>query len=289
MKSKRLLWVIAAVVTVAAVLCGVSVYRSATVLTTVQYELETELTEPIRIVQLTDLHGKVFGENNDELIRMVAEEEPDMVMMTGDMIDRNDENTDVVYDLIRELVSVAPVYYGYGNHEYQWMNNRGESLTPVLEEAGAVVLDVIYLDMEFKGQPLRIGGYHGYYRLPHMFATTEEEKQKQLKFCTDFEDTDRYKILLSHIPTAWLDWGFIEKYPVDLVLSGHYHGGQIRIPLMGGIYAPEAGLFPDYTEGMYVGTLATCILSTGLGASPGIPRFNNLPQITVVDLIPAAS
>ena len=72
---------------------------------------------------------------------------------------------------------------------------------------------------------------------------------------------------------------------VDLVLSGHYHGGQIRIPLVGGIYAPEAGLFPDYTEGMYVGTQATCVLSTGLGASIGIPRFNNLPQMTVVDLM----
>ena len=122
-----------------------------------------------------------------------------------------------------------------------------------------------------------------------MFTVTEEEKQRQLEFCKDFEDTERFKILLSHIPSAWLDWGYIDKFPVDLVLSGHYHGGQIRIPLLGGIYAPEAGIFPDYTEGMYVGTKAVCVLSTGLGASLGIPRFNNLPQITVVDLIPTAS
>ena len=248
MKSKRLLWVIVAVAIAVAILCGVSVYRSTTMLTTVRYELKTDMTESIRIVQLTDLHGKVFGEGNDELIRMVAEEEPDLIMMTGDMIDRNDENADVVYDLIRELVSVAPVYYGYGNHEYQWMNNRGESLTPVLEDAGAIVLDVAYMDVVFKDQDLRIGGYHSYYRQPHMFTVTKEEKQRQLDFCADLENTDRYKILLCHIPTAWLDWGYIEKYPVDLVLSGHYHGGQIRIPLLGGIYAPEAGLFPEYTR-----------------------------------------
>ena len=285
MKSKRLLWVIAAaVVTAVAILCGVSVYRSAMVLTTIRYELETDLTEPIRIVQLTDLHGKVFREGNEELIRMVVEAEPDMIMMTGDMLDRSDDNGDVVCDLIRALTEIAPVYYGYGNHEYQWMNNHGESLTPVLEAAGAIVLDVAYMDIVFEGQDLRIGGYHGYYRQPHMFVVTEEERQRQLDFCADFEDTDRYKILLCHIPTAWLDWGYIDKFPVDLVLSGHYHGGQIRIPLLGGIYAPEAGLFPDYTEGMYAGTQATCILSTGLGASPGIPRFNNLPQMTVVDL-----
>ena len=289
MKSKRLLLGIAAVMTAAAILCGVSVYRSATVLTTVQYELETELTEPIRIVQLTDLHGKVFREGNEELIRMVVEAEPDMIMMTGDMLDRSDENADVVCDLICALTGIAPVYYSYGNHEYQWMIAHGESLTPELEAAGAIVLDVAYMDLTFKGQDLRIGGYHSYYRQPHMFAISEEEKRRQLDFCADFEDTDRYQILLSHIPSAWLDWGYIDKFPVDLVLSGHYHGGQIRIPLLGGIYAPEAGLFPDYTEGIYAGTQATCVLSTGLGASPGIPRFNNLPRITVVDLIPTAS
>ena len=289
MKNKRLLFLIAVVLAAAAILCGISVYRCATVLTTVRYELETELTEPIRIVQLTDLHGKIFGENNDELIRMVVEAEPDMIMMTGDMLDRSDDNADIVCDLIRALTEIAPVYYGYGNHEYQWMNNHGESLTPVLEAAGTIVLDVAYMDLTFKGQDLRIGGYHSYYRQPHMFTVTEKEKQRQLEFCKDFEDTERFKILLSHIPSAWLDWGYIDKFPVDLVLSGHYHGGQIRIPLLGGIYAPEAGLFPDYTEGIYVGTQATCVLSTGLGASPGIPRFNNLPQITVVDLIPTAS
>lgn len=287
MKSKRLFRIIAAVLVTAAVLTVVSARRCAGVITTVRYELETEMEESIRIVQLTDLHSKIFGEQNDLLVGLVAEAEPDLILMTGDMVDGNAENADVACDLIRALAEIAPVYYGYGNHEYTWMETRGKSLTPALEEAGAVVLDVAYIDIDVKGQPIRLGGYHGYYHQPGMYPMAEEEYWRQMDFCGDFENTDRYKILLSHIPTAWVDWGYMNSYPVDLVLSGHYHGGQIRLPLVGGLYAPYIGLFPEYTRGLFEGEMAACILSAGLSASPGIPRINNPPELTVVDLIPA--
>ena len=270
----------AAVLAMAAVLAGISGYRGARVLTTVHYELETELAEPIRLVQLTDLHSREY----EELVYMIREQSPDLILMTGDMVDRKDKNADVVCALIRALVQIAPVYYGYGNHEYDWMETRGESLTAALEEAGAIVLDVAYEDIEVKGQPIRLGGYHGYYRQPGMYPVVQEERQRQLAFCDDFENTDRYKILLNHIPTAWLDWGYIDKYPAQLVLSGHYHGGQIRLPGIGGLYAPYIGLFPKYTEGIFQGEKATCIISTGLGSSLGLPRINNLPELTVVTL-----
>lgn len=250
------------------------------------YEIATNLNSSTRIVQLTDLHSWEFGEENQELIELVAAQEPDLILMTGDMLDRSDENANVVCALIKELVAVAPVYYGYGNHEYQWMNTHGESLSPMLTEAGAVVLDVGYLDVTVNDQELRIGGYHGYYRQPHMYPVTEEQGVAELTFCDEFEDTDRYKILLSHIPTAWIDWGYMNEFPVDLVLSGHYHGGQIVLPWIGGVYAPYIGLFPPYTEGLFEGEEAICILSAGLGSSPGIPRINNLPEIVVMDLIP---
>lgn len=285
MKNKRLLQIVCAVLAAAALAAGISAWRGRNVLTTVHYELETDLTEPIRIVQLTDLHGGVFGKDNDILIQMVTDAQPDLILMTGDMVDRHDKNAGPVCGLIRGLTSLAPVYYGYGNHEYRWMERNGESLTPALEEAGAVVLDVAYLDLEIKGQSIRLGGYHSYYRQPHMYPLTEEEKQRQMDFCDDFEATDRYKILMSHIPTAWLEWGYIDKFPVDLSLAGHYHGGQIRLPGIGGLYAPYIGLFPEYTEGLFEGTQGACILSTGLGAGPGLPRINNLPRIVVVDLI----
>lgn len=243
----------------------------------------------MRLVYLTDLHGKVFGADNDVLVQLVMEQEPDLILMTGDMMDKSDKDADIVCDLICQLTPIAPVYLCYGNHEYDWMEEHGESLTPVLTEAGATVLDVEYLDITVKGQELRLGGLMGYYRQPGMFPVSEEQRALELDFAKDFEDTDRYKILLNHIPTAWLDWEYIDKYPVDLVLTGHYHGGQIRLPFVGGLYAPYIGLFPEYTEGMFTGEQATFILSNGLGSSPGIPRINNPPQIVVVDLIPEKS
>lgn len=291
MKNKKILILLLAVLLMiaAAAWAAVSAYECSREVTTLRYEVETELAEPIRMVQLTDLHGKVFGEENDILIQMVAEARPDLILMTGDMVDRDDENADTACALIRTLTDIAPVYYCYGNHEYNWMDTHGESLTPVLEAAGAVVLDAGYTDMEVNGQPIRLGGYHAYYRQPGMYLVTEEEHRRQLVFCDDFENTDRYKILMNHIPTAWLDWGYMDEYPVDLVLSGHYHGGQIRLPGIGGVYAPYVGLLPKYTQGMFEGAQATCILSTGLGSGMPIPRINNLPELTVVDLMPAVS
>ncbi len=252
----------------------------------VRYEVQTDLEEEIRIVHLSDLHSWVFGEDNQDLVRVVESMKPDLILMTGDMMDKRDENAEVALALIRDLQGTAPVYFSYGNHEYEWMENTGTDLTPMLTEAGAMVLDVAYLDLDVKGQPVRLGGYHNYYRQPHMLTKDPKAIQAEREFADAFEDTERYKILMSHIPTSWLDWGQIDRYPVDLILTGHYHGGQIQIPFAGGLVAPYIGWFPPYTEGMYRGKTATCILSTGLGSSPGIPRMNNLPQVVVVDLVP---
>ena len=265
-------------------LLAIDVHRCATVLTAVRYRVEADIAQPLRLVQLSDLHGCTFGTENEPLVALVAEQEPDLILMTGDMLDKRDANADVVCALIEKLTEIAPVYYGYGNHEMDWISRTGTDLEPILTEAGATVLDTVWLDIAVNGQALRLGGFYGYYRYPGMFKTAEEVYASQTDFFNTFEDTDRYKLLLAHIPTPWLDWGNINNFPVDLVLTGHFHGGQIRLPLLGGIYAPYVGLFPKYTEGMFMGETATCILSTGLGSSPGIPRINNLPQVVVVDL-----
>lgn len=265
----------------------IDAHRSAINLTSVQYDVGADIAQPLRLIHLTDLHGKVFGEDNDVLVQMVADQNPDLIVMTGDMINRDDGNLDIIEKLISDLSKVAPVYYGYGNHETAWEEKFGMELHNVLSSAGAIVLNNEYTDVEINGQALRIGGYMGYYRQPGMLTKDESQKKLELAFADDFENTDRYKILLNHIPTAWLDWDYINKYPVDIVFSGHYHGGMIRIPIIDrGVYAPYVGLFPPYTKGVFAGSTATCVLSAGLGSEHAIPRLNNPPQIVVVDLIP---
>ena len=250
------------------------------------YEVSANISSPIRIVHLSDLHSWVFGEDNGQLVELVKGQEPDLILMTGDMLDKEDTAPAVACALIRKLAEIAPVYYGYGNHEKAWERENGKSLVPELTGAGAVVLDCSYADIEIEGQSLRLGGYHAYYRRPHMSTDDPAQMELEEAFYEAFEDTDRYKILLSHNPTAWLDWGLRDDYPVDLVLTGHYHGGQVRLPFVGGLIAPYVGWFPEYTDGICHGEKATVILSTGLGSSPGIPRVNNPPQIVVVDLVP---
>lgn len=253
-------------------------------LTVTCYKIETKLDNPLRIVQLTDLHEKEFGEDNIRLIETVKEQNPDLIVMTGDMQNKNDEDTDVVCSLIRELSNIADVYYGYGNHEKTWEQTFNKNFAEIVTDAGATVLENEYMDITVRGNELRIAGYMGYYRAVNMTADTEKEQQAELAFMDEFENTDRYKILLNHIPTSWSDWGYLDLYPVDLVFGGHYHGGQMVLPLVGPLYAPYIGFFPDNVKGLYQGENGNCILSSGLGTDYFIPRINNLPEIVTVVL-----
>lgn len=262
-------------------------YISSKSLTINEYTVEESVTSSIRILQLSDLHNAEFGDNNEELIDLVKKQSPDLIVMSGDMINRDEENLDIITDLISSLSDVAPIYYGYGNHEVDWIESFGFDLEDKLTQAGAVVLNNSYRDVSVNDSELRIGGYMGYYRQPGMLTQDEEQKKIELDFANDFENTDRLKILINHIPTQWVDWDYINEYPVDIVFSGHYHGGAIRIPIIDqGLYAPYVGWFPPYTKGMFTGSQATCVLSTGLGSEHNIPRLNNPPDIVIVDVVP---
>ena len=294
MSKKRVLCTIAVILVVALM---VEIYVSNYVLTVSEYIVDAEIDNPIRIVHLTDLHNRQFGRNNSRLIQKIKEQKPDYIFMTGDMISQEDE-LDQLIPQLKEMKKIAPVYFSYGNHEKAWEKKHPDiDLKKQLESTGTVVLDDEYVDLELNGNLVRLGGYYGYYRRPVMTTKDPDEKEEILRWCQDYEDTDRYKILLCHIPTTWLDGNHIDGYPadiqtsnyydgntIDLVFCGHYHGGQIRIPGIGGIYAPYVKWFPKYTKGMFVGKDTSCILSAGLASRGKLPRLFNRPEIVSVTI-----
>ena len=242
-----------------------------------------------RIVLLSDLHGREFGENNSRLLEKIAGEEPDIIALAGDIIDSgaDEDQVERVCAFIEKAGEIAPVWFGLGNHEASYMSANGDSLLERIGQAGAVVLEAEYRDVEINGTPVRIGGYGGYYRTPHLNSQDPARQEADMRFFEEFEDTDRFKLLLNHIPTNWLDWDYRDKTPVDLVLSGHYHGGNVRIPFTRyGLYAPYVGWFPPYTKGLFEGEEAACVLTTGLTGGNGYPRLFNPPEIVTVDVVP---
>lgn len=239
-----------------------------------------KIAAPIRAVQLTDLHNYQYGRDNQRLIAKIQKQKPDVIFMTGDMLNEDEDRTDILLHLVREARAIAPVYFSLGNHEVGYEKTYGEGdLTEQLEAAGAVVLEKEYVDTKIAGQEVRIGGVYGYL-LPEDWEDGSEQR-----FLEAFVQTDRLKILLSHVPEGLLLWKSMEYWDVDLVFSGHVHGGQVRVPFVGGLFDPEEGFFPAYTRGMFSCGNGTMILSAGLGSSRGIPRVNNLPEIVVCDIV----
>lgn len=245
--------------------------------------IETDqLTSPVTLVQLSDIHSNIFGTDNQELITKIENINPDMIVMTGDIINSEDtlDKVENIKFLISELAHIAPVYGTLGNHEIEYMEHTDEDLVKQFSEAGAIILDSEYRDLEVKGQQIRIGGIYGYC-LPERYPSANDE----VKFLRTFEATDSYKILLSHLPYAWVNYGFTADYDIDLIFSGHVHGGQVRIPLIGGLYDPEIGFFPGNVRGIYKENNTTVVLSSGLGSNKKkLPRFNNIPEIVVIKL-----
>lgn len=240
-----------------------------------------------RFILISDLHGKSFGRENSRLIAKIQEQSPDAIFLDGDMIDRSADQTDVqeLLRLIERLHEIAPVYFAPGNHELEYMQTDASLLTQVAE-AGAVVVNDSYVDVTIAGQPLRIGGTMGH---AFCFGRSEEEfsSSPEYQFLKEFEDTDVPKICLAHMPDTFIFNGAYNLWNVDLVLSGHTHGGLIRLPFIGGLYAPMQGWFPEYDRGYFrLGEHMQMIITSGLAGHGMIPRINNPPEIVVIDLVP---
>lgn len=245
----------------------------------------SKVEESFKAVLISDLHGHEFGTGNEDLIRKIAEEEPDIIMMDGDFIDSGD-STDKIETLIYNLSSIAPVYFALGNQEYDYIETTGVDLVNVIEQAGAIVLDENYVDVTINGQIIRIGGLYDYAFANDGSASTDEDLMdpKVYSFLKDFEDTQSLTIMMSHRPDSFIFGEASTTWHIDLVVSGHTHGGQVRLPVLGGLWAPEQGFFPTYDMGMFEKDLIYIVITSGLGSKTEMmPRLNNPPEITIIN------
>ncbi len=230
------------------------------------------------IVQLSDLHNEEFGQNNTDLITIVKEINPDLIAMTGDMIDSKKNDINIVLDLVNELKNIAPIYFVSGNHEATIdYDNMVEKLT----ESGVTVLNNEMELITLKDECIEIIGLNDLAFLPnepYLGNMALENTESVLK---EYIDSNNFQLLLSHRPEIFDT--YVENN-IELVLSGHAHGGQIRIPLIGGLIAPDQGFFPKYDAGIFEENDTTMYVSRGLGNSVIPFRINNNPEIVNIIL-----
>ncbi|MDM5427848.1 MULTISPECIES: metallophosphoesterase [Bacillus] len=231
-----------------------------------------------KILQISDLHNKKFGDNQDVLIQKVKSINPDIIAITGDLIDSKSYDAEMSMQVIRELVKEYPVYFVTGNHE-KW-SGKYNSLEKKLKKQHVTVLRNEHVIIQKGGHEINLLGIDD----PEFNTGDIDEgsivKDAIVKAKIETQP-DRYNVLLSHRPE------FLEEYAeekVDLVLSGHAHGGQVRLPFIGGLVAPNQGILPKYTAGLYEQQNTSMMVSRGLGNSIIPQRVFNRPEIVVVQL-----
>lgn len=239
--------------------------------------------QELNVAVLSDLHDHEFGEKNERLTERLREEDPDLILLDGDFLNEDSENADMLCDLIKQLAEAAPVYFSLGNHELAYMENGHAELTRQVEEAGAVVLDEEYKDIEINNVQIRIGGMYDYAFALDGNDDAENTPEPVKSFLKDYQNTDRLKLMMSHRPESFCFGNASSVWDVDLVISGHIHGGQVVLPILGGLYGGDQGWFPEYVHGMYQKDDMHIFVTSGLGSHRQLlPRFNNRPEIMMI-------
>lgn len=242
-----------------------------------EYTIYSEkISDSVRMVVLTDLHSCVYGDLQSELIEKIEEQNPDVILMSGDIMDDVMPDKNVI-ELLEGVANKYPCYYVTGNHEF-WSGRVNEQ-KKIFRSYGVTVLEGDGEELTINGQRLLICGIDD----PEVGTEVFDEQLSQV---SELLSTESYSILLSHRPERFKRYA--EK-DFDLVISGHAHGGQWRIPLLlpNGLFAPNQGWFPTYTNGIHENCDTKMIVSRGLSReSTKIPRIFNAPELVVVEVSP---
>lgn len=238
-----------------------------------------KLTAEVRLAVVTDFHS---SDNADDVVAMVTSCAPDAVLMVGDMFDDDTANrpTERTLSLMRQLSALYPCYYVSGNHE-AWTGEM-DALYQQTEEAGVTVLRMSSGVLTVRGQRIALCGVPDPYEMVFSGAPDTEE---QLRQALEDVDSADFTVLLAHRPELLAKYA---QFPLDLVVSGHAHGGQVRIPgVLNGLYAPNQGWFPKLAGGAYTQDGTTLIVSRGLAVRTWLPRIFNRPEVVLMRCVPA--
>lgn len=281
-KCKRILAVLALVLFLVCAVIGITAWLNwgnttveVTEITVTSDQLP-EAFDGFRIAQISDLHNAQFGEGNEELLEILQAANPDMIAFTGDIIDYRTPDLSAVLDFAAKAAQIAPCYYITGNHEY--VAAEFLKLEAGLVDAGVVVLRNRAAVLLRGEAYIRLVGMDDY---SFFGSRSGEVNVAKMKGRLSYMLKEGYNILLCHRCELFPRF---EEMDVDLILAGHAHGGQIRIPFVGGLYAPDQGFFPEYDAGIYTLGQMHMVVSRGLGSSKIPLRVNNRPEVVIITL-----
>ena len=280
-KKKKIIIAVVVIATIAIVFISLLLWQNLTIKTSV-YKLSKEnLPEEFKgfkIAQISDLHNAEFGKDNSKLLYILKQNRPDIIVFTGDLVDSNHTNINISLSFAKEAVKIAPCYYVPGNHE-AWLDNaKYNNLVSQLINSGVVVLDnkIVYLEKE--GAKIMLAGLCD----PDFTDADKIEQNGVLdKWLGEIVNDDSFTVLLSHRPEAF---DIYADHGIDVVFCGHAHGGQFRLPFIGGLYAPNQGFFPKYDAGVYNKGNTSMVVSRGIGNSVIPIRVNNRPELVIAEL-----
>ena len=236
-----------------------------------------------KILQLSDLHSKEFGENNANLILKINEADPDIIVMTGDMVNAKDTDYTILYNLVESISESYKMFFITGNHEQDIPNEKRKELFDYLEKHDVIVLNNEMVQLT-KGNDI-INLYGLWYNSKYYFSDGTNEsilKEEIISKLIGEADKSEYNILLTHNPKHFEE---CSKWGADLVFSGHVHGGMVRLPVVGALFSPERTFFPEYSEGIYEYENAKMVVSRGAGIGTKGFRLFNKPEINLITLV----
>lgn len=274
-KGKKLLVILAVIIVVLGLMSLAVIHQNNQLEKTFYQVKSSKVINNFRIVCVADMHLKEFGEKNEYLVHEISKLNPDLIALVGDMnMESKPDEYDCVLSLCKSLEEIAPVYYSLGNHEIDSMLFSKSKIYDDAKKAEIKILNNETETVNINGTDIDVIG----------LTQNPEEFDRYGKrfFEKAMEADDNFKLVLTHYPENFD--GVLEEYPIDLALSGHAHGGQIRLPWIGGLYAADQGLLPKLCDGYHEIENSKLIITRGLGKSGIVPRMNNKPEIAVVDV-----